>query len=41
MIVPVIIGINLWSHKDKIVNTVLSQNVANMNGLNMVNVILI
>ena len=41
IIVPVITGIKLWTHKDKLVNRVLSQNLANMNGLNMVNVILI
>ena len=41
IIVPVIIGIKLWTHKDKRANTVLSLNLANMNGLNTVNVMLI
>ena len=41
MIVPVIIGVKLWTHKDNRVNTVLSPNLANMNGFNLVNIILI
>ena len=41
MIVSVIIGIKLWIHKDEIINTILSPNLANMNGSNMENVFLI